>query len=83
MENKKLYRSRTNRMFGGVCGGLGEFFGLDATLVRLLFVLGTIFGFGSFVVIYIAMILIVPEEPASILPSVPQSPTPQPEQPEQ
>lgn len=71
---KHLYRSRKNRTIAGVCGGLAEFFGLDATLVRLLFVLGVVFGFGSFLLIYIVMWIIVPEEPATQ--SVPQTSEP-------
>ena len=47
-ESKKLHRSRANRMLGGVCGGLGEFFSIDPTLVRVVFVLGMLFGLGSF-----------------------------------
>ncbi|HEY5669812.1 MAG TPA: PspC domain-containing protein [Anaerolineales bacterium] len=60
---KRLYRSRDNRMIGGVCAGLGEYLGVDPTVVRLLFVLATFFGFGSLLLVYIAMLLIVPEEP--------------------
>jgi len=63
MESKKLYRSRTNRMFAGVCSGLGSFFGIDPTVVRLIFVAGTILGFGSFVLIYLVLFIVVPEEP--------------------
>jgi phage shock protein C len=62
-DTKKLYRSRSNRMIFGVCGGLGSFFGIDPSLMRLLFVIGTLFGFGSFIFIYLAMFIIVPEEP--------------------
>jgi phage shock protein C len=62
-DTKKLYRSRSNRMILGVCGGLGDFFGIDPSLMRLLFVIGTLFGFGSFIFIYLAMFIIVPEEP--------------------
>ena len=61
-ETQKLYRSRDDRMIGGVCGGLGEFFDIDPTLIRLLFVLLTIFG-GSGVLVYLVMLFIVPEEP--------------------
>lgn len=64
MQERKLYRSRRNRMLFGVAGGLGEFLGIDPTVVRLIFVLGTLIGFGSFLIIYIVMIFIVPEEPA-------------------
>ena len=60
-QTHKLYRSRDDRMIGGVCGGLGDFFGMDPTLIRLLFVLLTLFG-GSGILVYIFMWLIVPEE---------------------
>ena len=62
--SKKLYRSRSDRMLFGVCAGLGDFFGIDPTVVRLVFVLGLILGFGSLGFVYLAMIFIVPEEPA-------------------
>ncbi len=62
METKKLYRSKSDKMVGGVCGGLGEFLGVDPTLVRLAFVLLTIFG-GSGLLLYIIMWLIVPPAP--------------------
>ncbi|HEX9091325.1 MAG TPA: PspC domain-containing protein [Anaerolineales bacterium] len=61
-ETKKLYRSRTNRMIAGVCSGLADFFGIDPTVVRLVFVAGTLFGFGSFILIYLVMFIVVPEE---------------------
>ena len=63
-ESRKLYRSRTNRMIAGVCSGLAEFFGIDPTVVRLIFVAGTLLGFGSFVLIYIVLFIVVPEGPA-------------------
>ena len=69
-ETQKLYRSRDDRMIGGVCGGLGEFFGIDPTWMRLLFVLLTIFG-GSGVLVYLVMLLIVPEEPLDATSSPP------------
>ncbi len=76
-QSKQLYRSRTNRMIGGVCAGLGEFFALDPTLIRLLFVLGTIFGFGSFIIIYLVMLVVVPEEPGAPIVTTPAAvPTP-------
>jgi phage shock protein C len=64
-EPKRLFRSRTNRMLGGVCGGIAEFFVLDPTLVRVAFVLGTVMGFGALVFVYLAMLIIVPEAPLS------------------
>lgn len=60
MEQKKLYRSRSNRMLCGVCGGIGEFFGIDATLVRLLVVLVGCTGTG--ILFYIIAAIIIPEE---------------------
>lgn len=60
---KRLYRSRKDRMIGGVAAGLGEYLGIDVTVVRLIFLLGAIFGVGSFLIIYIVMLIIVPEEP--------------------
>jgi len=62
MENKKLYRSQTERMFAGVCGGLGQFIGLDPTVVRVIFALLAVFG-GSGLLIYLILMLIVPLEP--------------------
>lgn len=61
-EIRKLYRSQTNRMLGGVCGGLAEYFNLDPTLVRVLFVALTVLG-GAGPLIYLAMWIIVPNEP--------------------
>jgi phage shock protein PspC (stress-responsive transcriptional regulator) len=61
--SRKLYRSRTNRWIFGVCGGLAEFFGIDTTIVRLVFVIGALLGFGSFILIYLVMFFVVPEEP--------------------
>jgi phage shock protein C len=63
--SKKLYRSLNNRMIFGVCAGLAEFFGIDPTVVRLVFVAGTLLGFGSFFFIYLIMFFVVPEEPVS------------------
>ena len=61
---RRLYRSRVNRQIGGVCGGLAEFFDLDPTLVRVFFVLAALLG-GHGLLVYLALWLVVPEEPAS------------------
>ena len=58
---KKLYRSRTSRMLCGVCGGIGEYFNIDPTIVRLIFV--TLGCFGPALIVYIVAALIVPEAP--------------------
>jgi phage shock protein C len=59
---KKLYLSDTDRKLGGVCGGLGEYFEKDPTLFRILFIFITLF-FGSGILLYLIMWLIVPREP--------------------
>jgi phage shock protein C len=59
---RKLYRSQTNRQVAGVCGGLAQYFNVDATLIRVLFVLLAVLG-GSGVLLYIAMWIIVPKQP--------------------
>ena len=59
-EPRKLYRSRNQRMLAGVCGGLAEYFNVDATLIRVLFLILAVFG-GSGLVIYVVMWLIVPD----------------------
>ena len=59
---RKLYRSRTNRQVAGVCGGLAEHFNVDATLLRVLFVVLAVLG-GSGIVIYVAMWILVRNEP--------------------
>lgn len=60
-KNTRLYRSRSNRMIGGVCGGLGTYLNVDPTIVRLLFLLllfGSDFGF----LLYLMLWILVPEE---------------------
>ncbi len=61
MESRRLYRSKTDRMIFGVCGGLGQYFNVDPTLVRLIFLLLAVFGGGG-VLIYFIMAIVVPEE---------------------
>jgi phage shock protein C len=59
---RKLYRSNSDRMVSGVCGGLAEYSTIDPTVMRLLFALGTIFtGIIPGLVAYLIMALIVPE----------------------
>lgn len=61
-QRKRLYKSRVNRKIAGVCGGLAEFFGIDAALVRLGLVLLVIFG-GTGVLLYIIAALILEDNP--------------------
>ncbi len=65
-DEKRLYRAQNNRMVGGVCAGLGDYIGIDPTVIRLLFVLGTFLGVGSLVIVYLVMLLLIPEEPLEI-----------------
>lgn len=60
--NKRLVRSRDDRWLGGVCGGLASYFGIDANLVRLIVVLGTVLGFGSLALAYVVAWILMPEE---------------------
>jgi phage shock protein C len=59
---RKLYRSRKDKKLAGVAGGLAEYFNVDATLIRVLFVVLAVLG-GAGVLIYLAMWIIVPPEP--------------------
>lgn len=59
---KRLYKSRTDRSVSGVCGGLADYFNVDSTLVRVLFVLFTLMG-GPGLIVYIVLALVMPEEP--------------------
>ena len=61
METKKLYRSKKDRVFAGVCGGIGEYLGGDPTVIRLLAVS---LGFtGSGVLAYLVAAILIPENP--------------------
>jgi len=57
---KKLYRSKTNRVIFGICGGLGEYFDIDPLVIRILFILLTFTG-GSGIVIYLILAIMIPD----------------------
>jgi phage shock protein PspC (stress-responsive transcriptional regulator) len=59
---KALTRSTSNRMIAGVCAGLGEYLGIDPTIVRLLTVLAFFTGFGGIAIVYLVMAIVVPEQ---------------------
>lgn len=62
---KKLYRSESDKKIYGVCGGIAEYFEIDSTIIRLLWLLATLFG-GSGILCYIICALVMPlkkEEP--------------------
>jgi phage shock protein PspC (stress-responsive transcriptional regulator) len=62
VETKKLQRSKIERKIGGVCGGLAKYFDVDATIVRLLFVLSFFFLYPGTILIYVLLLIIMPEE---------------------
>jgi len=59
---KQLYRSKNNRMLGGVCAGLGEHLDVDPTVIRLIWAVVTFLSFGTGIIIYILAWIIIPEE---------------------
>ena len=61
--DKKLYKSSTNKMLAGVCGGIAEYFGVYPTWIRLAWVIFSMTG-GAGVLAYIVAALIIPDEPA-------------------
>lgn len=69
VENRRLYRSSSDRMIAGVAGGLAEYLNLDSTIVRLLFVFFALAG-GPGILVYLVMLLVVPEEPMDSTSSV-------------
>jgi phage shock protein C len=74
MTSKRLYKSRTERMIDGVCGGVAEYLGLDVTLVRILWVLLTLFG-GTGIVLYIVAMIVMPAAPpGTVAAGAPTSP---------
>lgn len=60
---RKLYRSQSNKVIGGLCGGLGESFGVDVTLLRVVTAFTAFFSFGTAVPLYIIACLVIPKEP--------------------
>ncbi|MDR1067493.1 MAG: PspC domain-containing protein [Clostridiales bacterium] len=62
MSGRKLYKSRTDVKIDGVCAGVAEYFGCDVTLVRLIYVVFTLF-FGMGVLMYIIFAIVMPRKP--------------------
>lgn len=63
METKKLYKSNTDKKIAGVCGGIAEYFNIDSTIVRLIWVIA-LFAIGTGLLAYIICALVMPECPA-------------------
>ena len=64
LNEKKIYRSRSDKMLAGICGGLGKYFDIDSSIIRIGWVLATFFSVGIGILVYIILIFIFPEEPA-------------------
>ncbi len=63
MTNKKIYRSNSDKMLAGVCGGLAEYFEADATALRLLWALIVVFtGFFPGAIVYVIAAVIMPSK---------------------
>jgi phage shock protein PspC (stress-responsive transcriptional regulator) len=60
MTAKRLYRSKTQRIIAGVCGGFGDYLNLDPVIIRLLWVIFTLAG-GAGLLVYIIAWIIIPE----------------------
>ncbi|WP_302698811.1 PspC domain-containing protein [Xylanibacter rarus] len=67
MIGRKLYLSDKDRKIAGVCGGLAEYFGIDSTIVRILWALAVMVSYGTGFILYLVFWLIVPRE-KNILP---------------
>jgi phage shock protein PspC (stress-responsive transcriptional regulator) len=59
---KRLVRSKTNRSISGVCGGIGEYLGIDPAVIRLVWVIMSIASIGMGILIYFVAALIIPEQ---------------------
>ena len=60
---RKLYRSTRDRKMFGVCGGLADYLGVDATLLRILLIVVAVFSAGSVIIVYIIAGFVIPREP--------------------
>jgi phage shock protein C len=59
---QRLYRSKNDRILGGVCAGLGEHLDVDPTVIRLIWAVVTLLSFGTGIIIYILAWIIIPED---------------------
>ena len=60
---RRLYRSKKERLLGGVCGGIGQYYDTDPNLIRILWVVLTLLSVGIGVIAYIVAWILIPEEP--------------------
>ena len=63
-ERRRLYRARGDKMIAGVLGGLGDYFNIDASIIRIIYALLTLFtGIVPGLIFYVLLIIIIPAEP--------------------
>lgn len=62
VQPEKLFRSRTDRKLTGVCGGLAKYIGIDATILRIIFILAVLLTLGIFVSLYLILVVFIPYE---------------------
>ncbi|MEO6471415.1 MAG: PspC domain-containing protein [Aeromicrobium sp.] len=73
---KKLTRSRDDKWFGGVCGGIAEYTGVDANVVRIIVAVCTLFGAGSLILAYVVALFLIPlEDTHQFVAQAPSNPT--------
>jgi len=72
MNSKKLYRSSTDKKIAGVCGGLGEYFGVDSTVIRVIFVILALPGGLPGIILYVILWFVMPESPVEQKPDMPK-----------
>lgn len=66
MTTKKLYRSESDKVFAGICGGLGEYFDVDSVILRLIWLLVVVMtGIFPGVIVYIVAIFVIPKKPTA------------------
>lgn len=63
MRSKRLYRSRSNKVLTGLCGGIGDYFNVDPTIVRIIFIVLEFLTAGLLILGYLLVALFVPKEP--------------------
>ncbi|MGD8426201.1 MAG: PspC domain-containing protein [Balneolaceae bacterium] len=66
-QSKKLYKSRTDKKWAGVCGGLAKYFGISSTVIRLLFVVTFFAGSGTSLLVYLALAIALDKEPPEMM----------------
>lgn len=66
-QSKKLYKSRSDRKWAGVCGGLAKYFGISSTVIRLLFIITFFAGSGTSLLVYLALAIALDKEPPELM----------------